>query len=70
MTITARCKLLDGSSREVTLDDLGSSWTPTTVYDVCESALGCRVSNVENLEDIMSEVQFISECSGREEEEI
>ena len=59
MSMVARCKCLDGSVQEVELEELGPAWTVTAVYDVCEDVLGIRVDNVLNLEDIMTEVEYL-----------
>ena len=57
----AICKCADGTTREVELEFL-ASLLPTDVYDVCENELDVHVDNVENLEDIMTEIEYISEC--------
>ena len=57
----AICKCADGTTREVELELL-ASLSPTDVYDVCENELDVHVDNVENLEDIMAEIEYMSEC--------
>lgn len=64
MSMLARCKCFDGSVREVELEGLGPAWTAMDVYDICEDVLGVRVDNVLNLEDIMSEVEYLRDFSG------
>jgi hypothetical protein len=59
-TMKAVCKCVDGTTREVELE-LSANLIPTDVYDVCENELDAHVDNVENLEDIMAEVQYIRE---------
>ena len=56
----AVCKCADDTTREVELE-LSASLTPTDVYDFCENELGVHVDNVENLEDIMAEIEQMSE---------
>ena len=60
-TMKAVCKCADGTTRKVELELL-ASLLPTDVYDVCENELDVHVDNVENLEDIMTEIKYISEC--------
>lgn len=62
MTMTAICILFDDAKREVQLENLNSSWTPSDVYDVCEDKLGVKIKTIENLEDIMAEVEYMNEC--------
>ena len=62
MTMTAICILFDDTKREVQLEKLNSSWTLSDVYDVCEDKLGVKIKTIENLEDIMTEVEYMSEC--------
>lgn len=59
MSMIARCKCLDGSVREVELEELGPAWSVTAVYDIREDVLGVRVDNVLNLEDIIAEVEYL-----------
>ena len=61
MSIVAKCKLFDDSIKNVNLESLDGSWSPADVYDVCEDELGCKVKTIENLEDIMVEIQYLSE---------
>lgn len=60
-TMKAVCKCVDGTTREVEIE-LSAGLTPTDVYDVCENELDVHVDNVENLEDIMTEIEYMSEC--------
>ena len=60
-SMKAICECADGTTREVELELL-ASLSPTAVYDVCENELDVHVDNVENLEDIMTEIKYISEC--------
>lgn len=60
-TMKAICECADGTTREVELELL-ASLLPTDVYDVCENELDVHVDNVENLEDIMTEIEYMSEC--------
>lgn len=60
----AVCKCADGTTREIELE-LSAGLTPIDVYDVCENELDVHVDNVENLEDIMAEVQYV--CEPKEE---
>lgn len=62
MSMIAQCKLFDETIKEVKLEGLDKTWTPLDVYDVCEDKLGVKIKSVENLEDIMAEVQYMSEC--------
>lgn len=57
----AICKCADGTTREVELE-LSTSLSPIVVYDVCENELDVHVDNVENLEDIMAEIEYMSKC--------
>lgn len=61
MTMSAICILFDGTKKEVQLEELNSSRTPSDVYDVCEDKLGVKIKSIENLEDIMAEVQYMAE---------
>lgn len=62
MSIVAKCKLFDNSIKNVNLEGLDSSWSPADVYDICEDKLGVKIKTIENLEDIMTEVEYMSEC--------
>ena len=57
----AICKCVDGTTREVELELL-ASLLPTDVYAVCANELDVHVDKVENLEDIMAEIEYMSEC--------
>ena len=61
MSMVAQCKLFDETIKEVKLEGLDKTWTPSDVYDVCEDKLGVKIKSVENLEDIMAEVQYMAE---------
>lgn len=61
MSMVAQCKLFNGTTKEVKLEGLDKTWTPSDVYDVCEDKLGVKIKSVENLEDIMTEVQYMAE---------
>lgn len=61
MSMVAQCKLFDETTKEVKLEGLDKTWTPSDVYDVCEDNLGVKIKSVENLEDIMAEVQYMAE---------
>ena len=62
MSMIAKCKLFDDSIKNVNLEGLDSSWSPADVYEVCEDKLGVKIKTIENLEDIMAEVEYMSEC--------
>lgn len=59
-SMNAICKCIDGSVKVIELSLFNIS-KPVDIYDICEHELGVRVENVENLEDIMIEVQYMSE---------
>lgn len=61
MSITAQCKLFGETAKEVKLEGLDKTWTPSDVYDVCEDKLGVKIKSVENLEDVMAEAQYMAE---------
>lgn len=61
-SMDAICKCFDGTIRVIKLR-LFNILKPVDIYDICEHELGVRVENVENLEDIMMEVQYMSEFS-------